>query len=145
MYASPDQDREAALSELITAPSAADVRRYLDRLELSADAKSVLRQTADVTLRIGDRIVAIGRKIIAVALSLVRISPNAVFGVVMALIVSTLVAAVPVVGGLLAALVGPLLMAFGLTMGAVIDMKTGLIATRLDEFIAVVSSAVGEA
>lgn len=145
MYASRDQDRDTALRELLAAPSAADVRRYLDRLDLSADAKSVLWQVADVTLRIGDRIVAIGRKIIAVALSLVRISPNAVFGLVLALIVSTLVAAVPLVGGLLAALVGPLLMAFGLTMGAITDLKTGLVGTRVEEFIAVVRSALGEA
>jgi hypothetical protein len=97
---------------------------YIDQLDVSADFKAVLRDLAKVTWTVGSTVVAIGRKILSVALDIVSTFPGILFGVVVATIVTLIVGTIPFVGPLLAAFVGPIMLATGLTMGALSDFRS---------------------
>lgn len=142
MYSSAALTTEHALQELASVPNRRDIKSILDRLALSADTKSVLLRIADITVQIGNVAVAIGRKIIAVAVGLVRTFPNIVFGVVVAIIVSMLISSVPIVSVSLATTFGPLLIAVGLSRGALAELEDGQLADRVREFITVVETAL---
>jgi hypothetical protein len=104
-------------------PSKTEIIRRLERMEMSADAKAILRDLASVTLEVGGKIVQAGRHILAFVLDIVRQFPNLTFGAIIAYVVSALVASVPLLGMVLGPLVGPLLFAFGITVGALADMR----------------------
>ncbi len=100
-----------------------EIIRRLERMDVSADAKAILRDLAAVTLRVGGKIVQAGRHILAFVLDIVRQFPNLTFGAIVAYVVSSLVASVPLLGVVLGPLVGPLLLAFGMTVGALADLR----------------------
>lgn len=118
-----DVSFDQAVAAIADAPPRREITRQLDRLAVSADAKAFLRNLADLTVRIGRRVLAIGRKIVAFALALAKTLPNTLFGVILGVVVTMLIGTTPLIGGLLAPLVGPLLLAFGITMGAINDMQ----------------------
>lgn len=95
----------------------------LDRTDISADAKAMLMDVARLTVTTGQYVLHIGRKIISVAFEIIQKFPKTTFGIVVAFIVVALVATVPMVGLLLASFTSPLLIACGLTIGAIEDMK----------------------
>ena len=106
---------------------------FVERLNISADAKSLLMDVARVTVKIGTRILQIGRCILSFAVDTIRNYPNTSFGAVIALVLSSLVAAIPLVGPILAPLLAPLLLAFGFAAGALTDMVSGPARTRIRE------------
>lgn len=97
---------------------------FIDQLDVSADFKAILRDLAKVTWNVGSTVVAIGRKILSVALDIVTTFPGTLFGVVVASIVTLIVGTIPFVGPLLATFVGPMMLATGLTMGALSDFRS---------------------
>lgn len=130
------------MTQELAAPSPLPSRRaLLDRIEglaIPADAKVLLARLLTTTLEVGGRIVEVGRRILAFALDLAKSFPNVAFGVTVALIMSMLIASVPLLGGLLAPLLTPLLLALGLGVGALADLREGAMARRVarleDEF-----------
>lgn len=119
-------EREASLQEALRAlndsPSLRVIERRLEQMDISADAKAILRDIAAVTVRVGTAIVHVGRRILDFAMQLLKTFPGTAFGVIVALIVSGLIASVPMIGAALASLLSPLLLAFGLSAGALQDM-----------------------
>lgn len=116
---------------------------YIDKLEVSADFKAVLRDLAKVTMTIGSTVVAIGRKILSVAIEIVSTFPGILFGVAVASIVALIVGTIPLVGPLLAAFLGPIMLATGLTMGALSDFRSSAWSakvTALQEQLSVVKA-----
>lgn len=118
---SPDLE---ILKELNTSLPLRKLTDYIDRLDVSADFKAVLRDLAQVTTTVGSAVIAIGRKILSVALDIAVTFPGTMFGVAVASIVTLIVGTVPLVGPLLAAFVGPIILATGLTMGALRDFRS---------------------
>lgn len=118
---SPDPD---ILKELNLALPLRKLIAYIDQLEVSADFKAVLRDLAKVTCTIGSTVVPIGRKILSVAIEIVTTFPGILFGVAVASIVTLIVGTIPFVGTLLATFVGPIMLATGLTMGALSDFQS---------------------
>ncbi|TNC74921.1 hypothetical protein [Rubellimicrobium roseum] len=121
------------MAVIADAPPRRDLSAALDRLPVSADAKALLHDLAKVTFTIGRQVLAIGRKIVAFALSLAKTFPNTIFGIILGVVVTMLVGSIPLVGALLASMVGPLLLAFGITMGAINDMRSGAIGACVAE------------
>jgi hypothetical protein len=97
---------------------------YIDQLDVSADMKAMLCDLAQVTTVVGSAVIAIGRKILSVALDIVMTFPGTTFAVAVASIVTLIVGTIPLVGPLLAAFVGPIMLATGLTMGALTDLRS---------------------
>lgn len=127
----------------IALPTRRELLDGIERLDISADAKLLLSNLATMTLNVGGRLIEAGRRILAFAFELARAFPNTAFGVIIAVIASMLIASVPLLGGLLGPLLAPLLIAFGLTSGALTDLKDGSlrrrVATLEDEFRVVAS------
>lgn len=137
---SPDPD---ILKELHLALPLRKLTAYINQLDVSADFKALLRDLAKVTWTVGSTVVAIGRKILSVALEIVTTFPGILFGVAVASIVALIVGTIPLVGPLLAAFVGPILLATGLTMGALSDFRSSAWSakvTALQEQLAAVKA-----
>lgn len=103
----------------------------IDRLALSADAKAIISRLADITAEIGGAIVQVGRRILTFVLECVKLFPNTAFGVIVALVVSMLIASIPFLGVVLGPLLTPLLVAFGLAAGALADLREGALRARI--------------
>lgn len=112
-------------------PSQRDLFQRIDRLGLSADAKALLARLCAVTIEVGGRIVEVGRRILAFAFEMLKTFPNVTFGVIVALVMSMLIASIPLFGGLLGPLLTPLLLAIGLGVGALADLREGAMARRV--------------
>ncbi len=117
--------------ELAPPPSKRALRDRIDRLSMSADAKALLNDLLDVVIDVGGRIIAAGRQILAFIFDLVRRFPNTAFGVIVALVVSSLIASIPLLGLILGPLLSPLLLAFGLAAGAIADLKDAPLRARV--------------
>ncbi len=111
-------------------PTHQELMDQLDRLAMSADAKAVLARLADVTVTIGGKLVRAGRRILAFVIDAVQRFPNTTFGLIAALVVSSLIASVPFLGAVLGPLLSPLLLAFGIGMGALADLKESALRAR---------------
>jgi len=122
---------EMALTGISDPPSKSILRDSIDRLDISADAKALLNDILDMTVQAGGQVLAVGRQILAFVFDLVQRFPNTAFGVIVALVISSLIAAIPLIGALLAPLLTPLLVAFGLAAGAVADLKQAGIRSRI--------------
>lgn len=130
-HTSPDnQIIAAAINDSLPLRKLKDL---IDRLKISADAKALLMDVARLTVKAGQVILNIGRKILTVAFEIVQRFPKTVFGVIIAFIVTALIASIPFLGGLLAPVVGPLMLAFGLTTGALNDMRDAGWTSRVTE------------
>ena len=100
-----------------------EIRRQIARLNISADAKSILYKLAKTTIKAGEFVIRIGRKILDVVCFLLREYPNATFGLILGAILGSLVINVPVIGILIGPLTKTLAMITGAFMGLLEDIK----------------------
>ena len=107
------------------------IETFIDRLDISADAKANLASFAKVTLKVGCEVVRIGRKIVDVLFSFLRNFPGIGFGAVFAVVITTLLGAIPLLGAILGPLASTLLIAFG----GYVDLKNPAFSARLDAFV----------
>lgn len=129
-----------AITELNTCEFTREqVRRVIDNLNVSADAKvwlhSILEKSIEVAAATGKIVIWIGRKILDIVLFLLREFPNATFGVILGLVVGHLIGLIPIIGFLMGPLVGAILAAFGLLQGVAQDMRDQDIRRRVVESI----------
>lgn len=124
---------ESNLVMIETAPSKRVLRDRIDRLSMSADAKALLNDLLDVVIDVGGRVIAAGRQILAFIFELAGRFPNTTFGVIVAFVVSSLIASIPLLGLALGPLLSPLLLAFGLAAGAITDLKDAPLRERVGD------------
>jgi energy-converting hydrogenase Eha subunit E len=91
----------------------------LDSTGLSADMKALLFNTAKITIKVGDIVIAIGRRALDIAMSLIQKFPHMALGVVVALVLSSVNGAVPLVGFIVSAAFTKLLLLLGVSAGAI--------------------------
>lgn len=113
-------------------PSRRELHDRLDRLDMPADAKVAVAELINTTAMAGDRVIEIGRRIVAFAFELMRQFPHLTFCLIVALVLNALIAAVPLLGPLLSALLGPLLLVAGTGLGALMDLREGDMRHRID-------------
>ncbi|MGZ0071985.1 hypothetical protein ACT9ST_09800 [Sphingobium limneticum] len=124
-------ENESNMLTLEPAPSKRVLRDQIERLTISADAKALLNDLLDVVVEVGGRVIAAGRQILAFIFDLVQRFPNTTFGVIVALVVSSLITSIPLLGLVLGPLLSPLLIAFGLLAGAIADLKDAPLRARV--------------
>lgn len=107
------------------------IETFIDRLDISADAKANLASFAKVTLKVGREVVRIGRKIVDVLFSFLRSFPGIGFGVIFAVVITTLLGAIPLLGAILGTVASTLIVAFG----GYVDLKNPAFSARLDAFV----------
>jgi hypothetical protein len=108
-----------------------DIERYIENLSISADAKAILIDIARATVKTGGQIIRAGQRILSFVIGLVREFPNTTFGALVAWVVSSLIASIPLLGVVLGPLLGPLLLALGISAGALVDLKDRALTVRI--------------
>ncbi|MBC7737358.1 MAG: hypothetical protein H7245_09115 [Candidatus Saccharibacteria bacterium] len=127
------RDFAMVLQEMEASLSLRKIKSSLERLNCSADTKALLMDLAQITFKVGEKIISVGRKVISFALDLVQRFPNTTFGLVVGLTLSVLVSSIPLLGLVLGPLLTPLFLAFGLSMGALADFKDIGVRSRISE------------
>ncbi|MFC1560488.1 hypothetical protein ACFL3W_00930 [Pseudomonadota bacterium] len=107
------------------------IREIIDQLDVSADTKSALYSVSRVTVRVGQTIVKIGRKIIDTIIALFEEFPNAGFGAIFGAIIGFLISAIPIIGQIFGPLVTPVLISYGLAVGAKDDIRNKDLARKI--------------
>lgn len=128
---SNEMNDDARLTLFDALPTKRDLRAQIDRLSLSADAKAVLNDILEVVIDVGGRVISVGREILTFVLDMIRRYPNTAFGLIVALVISTLIASIPLLGVVLGPLMAPLFLAFGLAAGALADLKDAGMRARV--------------
>ena len=104
-----------------------DLKRWMDSLDVSADAKAVLHKIGQANIRAGGLVVRIGRKTLDVIGFLLREFPFMTFGAIFGAVVGALVITIPVIGFV----IGPSFKAFAIAAG----MALGLIEDKMEKSI----------
>lgn len=116
---------DAFIIDVKAAPPLRKLSAAVERTDLPADIKAMLMDIAALTIKVAGKVIAIGRKILAFALDLIRVFPAMAMGAVVALVLSSLIDAIPVLGNkAVMAILAPLLLAIGVGIGALQDMAS---------------------
>ncbi|WP_170560500.1 hypothetical protein [Ruegeria lacuscaerulensis] len=111
--------------------SSGELKAKIDNLAISADAKALLFQVATKVIRVGETVIKIGQKILETVLEVIKTYPNTTFGVVFGAIAGTLISSIPVIGWVLGPIVTPILILFGMSAGAVMDISDKALERRV--------------
>lgn len=126
----------AALAETVyefeQVPSFRALQERIDRLTISADAKALLMDLAKVTLEVGGKVLAFGRKLLAFIIELANRFQNVLFGILIALALSAVLATLPLLGPAISAVLTPLMVALGVARGAVEDFRNMSVQREID-------------
>ena len=126
-------DQEFIETMSIFRMSDADVKRIINSLNISADAKSLLYSFSKATIKAGEFIIKIGRKIVDYICRIFTEFPNATFGLIFGAIAGFLISSIPVLGLVLGPLLSPLLMAFGMIGGLQEDLHDKALERKISE------------
>lgn len=125
------QGTDELLAELNTVASTRQMGAAIEKLAISADAKSLLLDLSRITMKVGEVVFSLGKAILTFVVNIVKRFPNTAFGLVIGLTVSVMVGGIPVIGFILGPVLGKLLTAFGLTMGAIADFRDATIRSEI--------------
>ena len=109
------------------------IKEIIDKLDISADAKSMLFSFSKATIRVGEKIINIGRKIIDYICRVFTEFPSASFGMVFGAIAGLLISSIPILGVVLGPLFTPIAIVLGLVAGLKEDLKDKALARRIAE------------
>lgn len=126
---------EAAIKEANSALPTRKLNELIERTSLSADMKALLIDVASITAKVAGTVITIGRKILTVVLDLVKVFPSVTLGVLAALVISALIASIPLVGGLLAGALSSILLLVGVGKGALQDLSSPALEERITSFV----------
>lgn len=112
----------------------------IERTALSADVKALLSDLAKITVKVGGKVLAIGRKILSVVFELVKAFPTVTLGILAALVITSLIGAIPIFGGVLAAALSSLLLVLGVSAGAINDFLSDKLGERIDALLSSLSA-----
>lgn len=112
------------------------VKRMIDKLDISADAKSLIYTLSKATIKVGEYVIKLGRKILDVVCHTFREFPKTTFGMIFGGIVSALISSIPFLGVVLGPLVTPILVAVGLIGGLFLDFQDKVLEHKIARKIA---------
>jgi hypothetical protein len=112
------------------------LKRKINNLNISADAKSMLFSIAKGTVLIGQKILQIGRKILDVIFKIISDFPTMTAGAIICIVLSMLISSVPIIGFVFGPLLGPLLITFGIAVGVIEDLKNAALQRRITKTLA---------
>ena len=111
------------IDELNAGPSRRVMHRWIDNLEVSADAKAIISSVMDATLKIGEFVVRIGKKIVEILFETMRRYPNTMCGIALSAILALAASTIPVLGTILAPLGAAIMLVFGVADGFMDDVN----------------------
>lgn len=126
---------EAAIKEANAALPNRKLHALIERTNLSADMKALLTDIATITTKVAGKLISIGRKILTVVFDLLKLFPAITLGVIAALVITSIIAAIPVIGGVLAGALSSILLLLGIGKGALSDLSNPALNERIDNFV----------
>mgnify|MGYP006152231509 FL=1 len=130
-----DANIETVIKDINMSLPERKIIQLIERTQLSADLKALLVDVARITIKVGGKILAIGRKILTFVLDLVKTFPAIAMGTIAALVITAVVGSIPVLGAPLAAFLGPILLALGITAGALKDFTNDNLQDRIGSLV----------
>lgn len=112
------------------------LKKQIDALRISADAKSVLFTIAKTTIRVGSMVLKIGRKVLDMITNILTEFPMASTGTIFGAIFGYLITSVPVIGFIFGPFFGTLAIAFGFAAGAMQDLGNKALERRIKSSVA---------
>lgn len=110
------------------------IRRKIDSMNVSADAKALLNNLLSASTKVGEVALRIGRKILDFVLTAVQTFPQLTFAALLGLVFAALFAMIPILGTLLSAIVTPLALALGIGLGVKAEIDSGDLHERIKQF-----------
>lgn len=107
------------------------LKRLIERLEYSADAKSLLFSLAKITVKIGKTIVQVGRKVLDIVFKLIEEFPKATMGLLLGVVFGHVIAPLSILGVAFSGVLASLAMAFGFTVGVLADISDSMLLRRI--------------
>ena len=126
---------EAAIKEANSALPNRKLKDLIERTNLSADMKALLSDIATITAKVAGKLISIGRKILTVVFDLIKLFPAITVGVIAALVLTAIIAAIPLVGGVLAGALSSILLLLGIGKGALTDLSSPDLNVRIQNFV----------
>jgi len=112
------------------------IKRMIDKLDVSADMKSLIYTFSKATIKAGEYVLKIGRKIIDFICTLLKEYRHASFCMLFGVIAGLLISTIPIIGWLLGPIVTPLLTVTGMAYGLYEDMKDKQLERKIAEIAA---------
>jgi len=126
---------EAAIKEANSALPNRKLKDLIERTNLSADMKALLTDIATITTKVAGKLISIGRKILTVVFDLIKLFPAITIGVIAALVLTSIIAAIPLIGGVLAGALSSILLLIGIGKGALSDLSSPALNERIQNFV----------
>ena len=126
---------EAAIKEANSALPNRRLKDLIERTNLSADMKALLTDIATITTKVAGKLISIGRKILTVVFDLIKLFPAITIGVIAALVLTSIIAAIPLIGGVLAGALSSILLLLGIGKGALTDLSSPALNERIQNFV----------
>jgi len=126
---------EAAIKEANSALPNRKLKDLIERTNLSADMKALLTDIATITTKVAGKLISIGRKILTVVFDLIKLFPAITIGVIAALVLTSIIAAIPLIGGVLAGALSSILLLLGIGKGALTDLSSPALNERIQNFV----------
>lgn len=126
---------EMAIKEANSSLPARKLKDLIERTNLSADMKALLTDISTITMKVAGKLITIGRKILTIVFDLIRVFPAITVGVVAALVLTSIIASIPLVGGALAGALSSILLLLGIGKGALTDLSNPALNDRIESFV----------
>lgn len=126
---------EAAIKEANSALPNRKLKDLIERTNLSADMKALLSDIATITAKVAGKLISVGRKILTVVFDLIKLFPAITVGVIAALVLTAIIASIPLVGGVLAGALSSILLLLGIGKGALTDLSSPDLNERIQNFV----------
>ena len=126
---------EMAIKEANSSLPARKLKDLIERTNLSADMKALLNDITAITMKVAGKLITIGRKILTIVFDLIRVFPTITVGVVAALVLTSIIASIPLVGGALAGALSSILLLLGIGKGALTDLSNPALNDRIESFV----------
>lgn len=110
-------DVDALIEQFKLKYSAAEFKRIIDNLKIPAEARALLTELLNFTVKAGTVVLEVGKKVIEVVKVLAEKFPNITAGIIIAVVLSFLVSCIPVLGPLLSWICTPLFLLVGVGAG----------------------------
>lgn len=110
-------DVDALIEQFKLKYNAAEFRRIIDNLEIPAEAKALLTELLNFTIKAGTVVLEVGKKVIEVVKVLAAKFPNITAGIIIAVVLSFLVSCIPILGPMLSWICTPLFLLVGVGAG----------------------------
>jgi hypothetical protein len=112
------------------------LKRFIDNLEFSADAKMALYSFSKATILVGEQIIKIGRKVLDYVCIIYKEFPLVTFGTICGAIIGLLISSIPILGFVLGPLFTPIAIGLGLILGTIAETGNKLLDSKIQEIVA---------